>query len=387
MAEPREIKTLQAEFERELFESVLPFWERHSPDREHGGYFNHLDRDGKVYDPTKNVWLQARQVWLFSKLFNNVEQKPNWLELAKLGMDFLRKQAFTPTGQIYFSLTADGKAIYRQRKIFSECFYAMALAEYSRATADPQLAQEAGDLFDFIWQMVLHPEKVGRPALAGTPPLQSLAVPMIVLNLIDEITGEEFGVYQERVDYCTGRIRQHFVNGKMFEHVGRGGQLMQELAQGRLLNPGHAIEAGWFLLRWAERLNDPTLRMLSFEIVRQSFASGWDKEYGGLFYFLDAEGFSPTQLEWDMKLWWPHCEAMVAFLLLYSMEREQSDWDRFIQVKEYAFSHFSDAEYGEWFGYLNRRGEVTQRFKGGPYKGCFHVPRALWLCWRLLAEL
>lgn len=87
-----------------------------------------------------------------------------------------------------------------------------------------------------------------------------------------------------------------------------------------------------------------------------------------------------------MKLWWPHCEAMVAFLLLYSMEGEQSDWDKFIQVKEYAFSHFSDGEHGEWFGYLNRRGEVTQRFKGGPYKGCFHVPRALWLCSRLLAE-
>lgn len=82
MPKPHEIQSLKVEFEDELFESVLPFWERHSPDREHGGYFNHLDYDGKVYDPTKNVWLQARQVWLFSKLFNEVEKNPNWLELA-----------------------------------------------------------------------------------------------------------------------------------------------------------------------------------------------------------------------------------------------------------------------------------------------------------------
>ena len=387
MPEIHEIRSLREEFEHELFQSVLPFWERHSPDWESGGYFNHLDRDGMVYDPTKNVWLQARQVWLFSKLYNDVAQNPRWLELAKLGMDFLRNYAVAPTGHVYFSLTADGKPIYQQRKIFSECFYAMALAEYGRAAHDPQFNQEARSVFNFIWEMVQHPEKAERPLLAGTPPLQSLAVPMIVLNLIEEIAGDEFCDYQEQVDFCIARIQQHFVTGKVYEHVGPEGAMRPELAQGRLLNPGHAIEAGWFLLHWAQRLQDSSLQILSFDIIRQSFATGWDEEYGGLFYFLDAGGFSPTQLEWDMKLWWPHCEAMYAFLLLYSLAKEHDDWEQFIRVKAYTFSHFSDPEFGEWFGYLNRRGEVTQRFKGGPYKGCFHVPRALWLCWRLLQKL
>jgi N-acylglucosamine 2-epimerase len=88
-----------------------------------------------------------------------------------------------------------------------------------------------------------------------------------------------------------------------------------------------------------------------------------------------------------MKLWWPHCEALVACLLLYSVERDPADWDRFVQVKAYAFSHFRDPAQGEWFGYLNRSGAVTHQFKGGPYKGCFHLPRALWLCTRLLDQL
>ena len=114
---------------------------------------------------------------------------------------------------------------------------------------------------------------------------------------------------------------------------------------------------------------------------------GWDAEHGGLLYFLDAEGRAPIQLEWDMKLWWPHCEALVALLMLYTLERDPADWERFMRVKDYAFAHFPDPAHGEWFGYLNRRGEVTHTFKGGPYKGCFHVPRALWLCWRLLDQL
>ena len=63
--------------------------------------------------------------------------------------------------------------------------------------------------------------------------------------------------------------------------------------------------------------------------------------------------------------------------------------DRFFTVAEYTWGHFRDGDSGggEWFGYLNRRGERTHRFKGGPYKGCFHVPRSLFMVWKLLADM
>jgi N-acylglucosamine 2-epimerase len=262
----------------------------------------------------------------------------------------------------------------------------MALAEYARAAGDSVYMKEAHRMFGRIWKMVLHPERVGRPILSGMPVMNSLAVPMIVLNLVEELAPEDYSAFQEQVDYCIAQIRTHFVDGVMYENVGSEGKLMPGLADGRLLNPGHAIEAGWFLLHWAEKLGDRSLRMFAFEVVRNAFEQGWDSEHGGLFSFLDARGFAPLQLEWDRKLWWPHCEALYAFLLMYSLEQDPSDWDKFLQVKEYTFSHFPDPEHGEWFGYLDRAGNVSQDFKGGPYKGCFHVPRALWLCWRLLGD-
>lgn len=62
--------------------------------------------------------------------------------------------------------------------------------------------------------------------------------------------------------------------------------------------------------------------------------------------------------------------------------------ERFNKVATYTFKHFVDESDsgGEWYGYLDRRNEVTHRFKGGPYKGCFHVPRALLFCERLLSQ-
>ena len=113
---------------------------------------------------------------------------------------------------------------------------------------------------------------------------------------------------------------------------------------------------------------------------------GWDPEHGGLFYFLDADGFSPLQLEWSCKLWWPHCEAMIGTLIAWRSTGDARWWARFEEVATWAMDHFCDPEHGEWFGYLTREGEVSQRFKAGPYKGFFHVPRALWMCERLLDQ-
>ena len=55
-------------------DSVLPFWLEHSQDKTYGGYFSCLDRDGSVYDTDKFIWLQGREVWLFSMLCNKVEK-------------------------------------------------------------------------------------------------------------------------------------------------------------------------------------------------------------------------------------------------------------------------------------------------------------------------
>ena len=384
----QDASVLRRRYAHELFERVLPFWERHSPDHIHGGTFNNLDRDGAVYDTTKHIWLVARQVWMFSKLYRVVEPRPNWLAMARLGMDFLRKHAVRPDGRVWFALAKDGRPVYQQRKIFTESFYAMALAEYSRAADVPALLREAEHALELIWHWSYDWSRVGRPACAGVPPSQTLAVPMILLNLIDEVAGDAVGSYATEVEDCFRRVRMHVdpATEQVCETIAADGGRLAGPA-GRLLNPGHAIEAAWFLQHWAQRLGREDLADLALQMARWSHSLGWDTTHGGLYYFLDAEGFSPTQLEWSMKLWWPHCEALYAHLLHYSLTGNATDLAAFREVDRYTFDHFTDRDYDEWYGYLDREGRVTHRFKGGPYKGCFHVPRALWLCWRLLGDL
>ncbi|MDG1491301.1 MAG: AGE family epimerase/isomerase [Planctomycetota bacterium] len=376
----------------DLWGSVVPFWLEHSLDREYGGYLNQLDRDGSCFGDDKHVWLQGRQVWMFSKLFLDRGDE-RYLEAARLGAEFLARHAVGSDGRAFFQLRRDGAPVKLQRKIFSECFLVMAYAEFARASGDGSYRARALELFDRVLALVDDPTPLGRPVLSGARPTRDLAVPMILLNLVAELRGDPgSATFDDRADYdaierrCVADVLLHFdrARGIVREQVGLDGTPI-DAPEGRLLNPGHVIEAGWFMAEHAARVGDAALEADAFAMMEGALDMGWDTDHGGLYYFLDAGGHSPTQLEWSMKLWWPHCEAMIGTLIAWRRTGEARWWARFEEVASWAMDRFPDPEHGEWFGYLTREGAVSQRFKAGPYKGCFHVPRALWMCERLLA--
>ncbi len=381
------LQGLHEKYHKELYENVMPFWMKYSPDEENGGFFDCLDRDGKVYDTTKHMWLQGRQVWMLSKLHNTLytdSDSSEYLTLAKSGAEFLRKNA-REGKRVYFSLTKEGKPHFIQRKMFTECFYVMALAEYGRASGDQSASEEALEMFQYVMEYARDPTILGRPSYPHLPKTSALAIPMILLNLIEELHAED--KYAELSAWCVERIYKHFKPELklVLETVGYDGELIDN-PQGRMVNPGHAIECGWFLLNYARKTGEKELVDTALKMIDWSYDFGWDKENGGLYYFLDREGYSPVQLEWNMKLWWPHCEALIAYLMAWEETGEAQYFQRFQKLTDYSFQHFSDPEYGEWFGYLSEQGKVSQRFKGGPYKGCFHVPRALFMCEQMLKK-
>jgi N-acylglucosamine 2-epimerase len=172
----------------------------------------------------------------------------------------------------------------------------------------------------------------------------------------------------------------------VIEHVGPGGERV-DAPEGRVMNPGHAIEVAWFMMEIGRRRGDRALVVRGAKILDLSLARGWDPQYGGLLYFLDVDGKPATQLEHDMKLWWPHSEALYATLLAYHLTGDAKYAGLYEQVHEWTFAHFPDREFGEWFGYLHRDGTVSTPLKGNIWKGPFHIPRALLYCWKLLEEM
>uniref|UniRef100_UPI00398EA9DA N-acylglucosamine 2-epimerase n=1 Tax=Pristiophorus japonicus TaxID=55135 RepID=UPI00398EA9DA len=382
---------------RQELDRTLEFWLSHSHDQEFGGFFTCLGREGAVYDDRKYIWLQGRQVWTYCRLYRKVPRfhRQELLDAAVAGGEFLIRHSAVSAASTKraFAVTRDGRPIKVQRTIFAECFYTMAMDELWRVTGVKRYQAEAMAMMEQVSRWVREdPAGLGRPALPGAEPVNSMAVPMMLLCLVDQLEeGDEAiaGKYQELGAWSVQQILQHLQRkgAVVLETVSADGKELPG-CEGRLQNPGHALEAGWFLLRYAVKHSCEELKTMAIEkFVIGPFEAGWDPEFGGLFYFLDVDGHSPTQLEWDMKLWWPHTEALIAFLLGYQVSRDPRLLQTFNHIFDYTFAHFPDREHGEWYGYLNRQGTVTHTFKGGPFKGCFHLPRCLYLCEQILDSL
>jgi N-acylglucosamine 2-epimerase len=372
-----------------LLNDIIPFWENASQDNSNGGYFTCLNTKGKVFETDKFIWLQGRQAWMFSMLYNKVEQKEQWLKIAKSGIDFLIEHGSDENGNFYFSTTSEGKPLVKPYNIFSDCFAAMAFSQYAKASGDKEIKELARKTYFNILKRK-DSSKGSLEKNTETRPLKSFALPMILSNLVleleDVLDSQEV---EKTIDYSINEVMEVFLDkpsGLIYENVRPDGSL-EDSFNGRLLNPGHGIEAMWFMMDIGQRRNDEDLINKAAETVLTILNHSWDSKYGGIFYFMDAKGCPLQQLEWDQKLWWVHLESLVALAKAYQLTKKPEFLEWYDKVHDYAWSHFSDPENGEWYGYLNRQGEVLLDLKGGKWKGCFHVPRAMYQCWQTFEKL
>jgi N-acylglucosamine 2-epimerase len=377
-------------YSKSLTENVIPFWEKNSLDEVDGGYFTCLLRDGTVFDTDKFIWLQAREVWMFSKMYNEWEPKDSWLNIALHGAEFLEKYGRNEEGDWYFSLRKDGKPLVSAYNIFSDCFAVMAFAQLSKASGEDRYAQIAIQSFERILQRQSNPKGKFSKAIPENRALKNFALPMILCNLALELESlsDTFDI-ESLIDTCVNEVMVEFYNREYditLENVKPDGSF-SDTFEGRCVNPGHVIESMWFIMDIAERRQDKPLMKLAVDRTIRTLSYGWDETYGGILYFMDVKNYPPQQLEWDQKLWWVHVETLIALLKGYQHTGDSRCLAWFNKVHEYTWSHFPDAEFGEWFGYLNRQGEVLLPLKGGKWKGCFHVPRGLFQCSKILAKL
>lgn len=376
-------------YEDELFKSVMPFWLNNGIDYENGGYYTALDRKGKIFNTEKSGWFQGRMLYILSNLLKEFGDNEEIRKAADCGFEFIKK-LYLPDGRLPFVVTKEGRPVQVRRYYFSETFAAIAMAEYYGATGNEDALEIARSTYELIMKLYRGEVKT-QPKFTDEIKAKAFAVPMILLNVASIMKNndkERSGEYNADIDIFVKEIRD-FVHPECkccFENVAPDGSRL-EGPRGRLVNPGHSIECAWFLLNEAEARNDAELQQLALQILDWSFELGWDKELGGIQYFVDIEGFPLEQLEWDMRLWWTHCEALIGMIKAYRLTGKQEYLDKFETVHEYAFSHFRDEEYGEWYGYLRADGSVNNTLKGSLFKGPFHIPRALAIVIKELEKL
>ena len=352
-------------YRNELVKNILPFWMKHGFDRVNGGVYTCLDRDGSLMDSTKSVWFQGRFGWMAAYAYNHVEKNAEWLAASKSCCEFLEAHCFDKTGRAYFEVTAEGVGLRRRRYVFSECFAAIAYAEYSLASGDKAWGRKALALFKRIRKFTENPAKWMPPKCEPALVAQGHSLTMILINVANVLKQiSDDPVLDEQITESIEKLTKYFIHPEfkaLLETVGPNGEFIDTLA-GRVINPGHCIETSWFLMDVAVARGDKALLKTALQILDWSWAWGWDAKCGGggVISFRDCRNLPPQCYEQDMKFWWPQCETIIATAYAYKLtgNKKYQKWHQL--VSEWTWAHLKDKKYPEWYGYLHRDGTVAQ---------------------------
>jgi|LSQX01.3.fsa_nt_gb N-acylglucosamine 2-epimerase len=389
---------------------LLPFWLNKGIDYEYGGYFTCFDNSGEVLMSTdKYTWSQGRMVWIFSKLSQmdrcfTEDERENFLQLAKLGAQFLMKNCILPNGSCTFLMSREGSPKYDgnstvyDTSIYADCFVVLGLSRYAMQSRDEKCLAFCKTLYESIIQRVEacnfktepYPTPVGYKAHG---------IPMILLNVSHELSialksfadPKHEDAEQNAALYLEEILTDFADEGIVHEMVLIGKKEDRSLFC-RYINPGHTIEDMWFIMHYALEKDDMATIKKAAEIAKKTLEIGWDHEYGGLFLFADKYGGRPKGeikgheghpmmqkilRDWSNKLWWPHSEALYTTLLAHHLTGDP-DFEKLYQmVHEYTFRTFPNpnAGIGEWIQIRDRFGKPETKTVALPVKDPFHIIR------------
>ncbi|MGI6226939.1 MAG: AGE family epimerase/isomerase [Peptococcales bacterium] len=374
-----------------ILNDIMPFWDKRCIDKEYGGYFTCFDREGNLTDDKKYIWFQARQLYVYSLLYNRIEQRAEWLDMAKHGLKFLLEKAYAGKGRWNYRLTREGKVLVGTTSIYADFHAIQGLAEYLHAVNndDEECLRVLNESYDTLEVNMFDPyfkdiyentwderyiwHDMYMTCLSAVVP----CIPVLGPHRTEKLLNE-----------CLEKICNWFARDEeqvVFEAVTRDNKVDMSTPLSRFVNPGHMMESAWFMLYICESLNYSKIKERALQISDWAYQIGHDFEMGGMFSYADASRIEPVAVDWfketnslwDDKVWWTNAEALCGFALSYEKSGEKRYYERFVDQIEYCRNHFYDEQYGEWYERLWRDGSIKNPAKGTEWKCAFHLVRAL----------
>jgi len=375
-----------------LVNFVVPFWLRHAID-ESGGINTCLRDDGTIVNRDKWLWSQWRAVWVFSKLVNRIQRKQTWLDIAQQIYEFSSRFGWDhEVGGWRLRVSHRGEMLDGCKSIYVDAFAIYGLTELAKATGRDEPVSLARQTADNVLRRLQSPhDQIPHYPYPIPGGARAHGIPMIF-----SLVFWELGQLLDEPRYRDAAVD---MTNDVFEHFYRADRdlILERIAEdngeypaplGTVVVPGHALEGMWFQIHIARDTGNYRRIGEACQLIRRHFDLGWDDEHGGLILAIDADG--REEVGWklaDMKVWWPHTEALYALLLAYEHTRQPYFLDSYRKLHDYSFSHFPVPQHGEWTQNLDRQGRPIEAVPSLPVKDPFHLPRTLIYCLDVLDRL
>ncbi|MFC1558120.1 AGE family epimerase/isomerase [candidate division KSB1 bacterium] len=382
------LEKLHEEYEIDLFDDFIPFFDKHVIDHELGGFMCNTDRDGKNITTNKAAWYEGRGIWVYSFLYNNLAKEQKYLDIAARSVEFILKNK--PSGNNVWpsSFNREGKAFDKQHFpftgdiIYGDLFIANGLSEYSRAICDNKYWDTAKDILQKCIKIYDDPEYPFHVDYGPkVPPMKGERVLghwMVILRIASQML-------EKKSDPDIENIAARCVDAIMNYHYNPEFGLLNEVLNHDMSRPenefaqfvytGHAIEILWMVAYEAVRIKDKRLFNLAADRFKRHVEIAWDDTYGGIFnglYNVNKNIWTPGKSLWAQE------EVLVGTMLIIEHSGAQWAKDWFAKMYTYVKEKYPLKHYGFslWILFADRK--VTFE-RHADRVGNFHHPRHLML--------
>lgn len=385
----------------ELELNLLPFWLRHSVDRERGGFIGELSDSLQVArDAGRGLVLNARLLWTFSAIAGYNQSRP-CLELADRAWRQLRDGFWDSRfGGAYWALDSFGKPAVTLKKTYGQSFVIYGLAEYYRLVRQAEALRLAIDLFRLIEAHACDVRAGGyfevftedwRYAKSQRLSEEDPEAPKSMnthLHLVEAYT-HLYSVWSDPLLKARLRELVRLFLDRIIDPVSGHFQLFFDAfwkSLTRQVSFGHDIEGSWLLCRAAEALGDPVLQEETIRAavrIAEVVLSGGLNANGGLIYGTDDDGtFNPE------SHFWCQAEAVVGFLNGYQLSGRERFLEAAWRVWRFIEDYQADRQQGEWFWKLDAGYRPDRSMpKVSEWKCPYHNSRACLETMQRLKEL
>jgi len=378
--------------ERELRRDILPFWAEHAVDRERGGFVGAVSMDGRP-DPAaaKGGVLNARILWTYAAALRRWPE-PLYREMADRAFEYLLAHFWDPEHSgLFWELDADGGILQGRKQTYGQAFGIYALAEYSRATGNPEALGRAIRLFEDIERHAVDPGSGGYWEARGRDwrPIDDVRLSAIDMNAPFSMN-THIHVMEAYSTLCLawddprprGRLRalleillDRIVDPSTGHLVLFFDQSWRSLST--TVSYGHDIETSWLICEAAESVGDPTLtartKAAALRLAAAVLAEGYDSELGGVYNDRLGDGRINTA-----KDWWPQAEGVVGFLNAFSLSGVEDSAAAALRTWRFIDSCVIDHSGGEWYTRVTREGVPQPGLAKADFWKCpYHNARAM----------
>ncbi len=369
------------DFYREfLMDNVVPYWDNNGLDFDNGGFLNCMKDDGTRITDDKLVMYQGRGLFTFSYLYNHFDKSEERLDFITKTRNLLLAYGRDDKGDWIHKLGPTGEVREGPKSIYTDMAVCYGLTEYYRATGDKESLEAARETAMRVANRMDRTDFVAEDPMALKSGYRNQGLQLLFINALTPLCTEvEDSELEEVIERCLRLILDHHLDRdrKIIIEILDKDFKVVDFPEGRDYLPGDGIEAGWIFMAEALRRKDEELKETALTILDWHLDAGWDKEYDGIFWWLNIDRKTPHNEKWDNKMWWCHTESLIATSMAFENTGNEHWLDWFRKVHDYAFRVFPDKENGEWRSKCDRKGNPIAATPPVPVKDNFRVLRSM----------